>query len=282
MIVARTVAEAGSCRGAAFVPTMGALHVGHVALIRAARASGLPVALSIFVNPKQFGPSEDFERYPRPLERDFEICRAEKVEMVFVPSVEEMYPPGFATSVSVPSLSACMCGVFRPGHFDGVATVVARLFGIVRPSRAFFGWKDAQQFLIIRRMAEDLALGVELCAIETVRESDGLAVSSRNEYLSPEERARAPELFHALKKGEAAAREGARAGEISSRVKKHLAVQGFDAEYVDLRRLENLEAVDENQTAARASGPLVLAAAARLGKTRLIDNIRFGGGEVRP
>ncbi len=260
---------------------MGALHEGHAALARAAKNSGLPLVLSIFVNPTQFGPGEDFSRYPRQEEADLALCEREGVDAVFLPTAEEMYPPGFSTVVAVPELAACMCGSFRPGHFDGVATVVARFFGILEPRLAFFGWKDAQQFLIIRRMAADLDMNVTVIAVDTVREEDGLAMSSRNAYLTPNERSRAPELYRALTKGREAAMEGARAGEITRRVRKHLAVHGFETEYADLRSLETLKSVDDNQALSRVEGEVILAAAARLGATRLIDNLRWTGGEIR-
>lgn len=276
--------ELASVRGGSFVPTMGALHRGHAALIAAAKASGGPVVVSIFVNPTQFGPAEDFERYPRPIKKDLELCEVAGVDAVFTPSETVIYPPGFVTEVRVPGYSEVMCGATRPGHFNGVATVVARLLGLVRPARAYFGWKDAQQLIIIRRLAEDLALGVSIQAVETVREPDGLAVSSRNAYLSSSEREKAPALYQALRKGETAAREGARAAEIVARVRRHLRAAGLAAEYVELRRVRDLAPIPENKPPFRIVSPsegekggVLLAAAVRIGETRLIDNVRLGG-----
>ncbi len=263
---------------------MGALHRGHAALVAAAKASGHPVVVSIFVNPTQFGPAEDFERYPRPLDKDLALCEKAGVDVVFTPSETVIYPPGFVSEVRVPGYSEVMCGATRPGHFNGVATVVTRLLGLVKPARAYFGWKDAQQLIIIRRLVEDLALGVSVEAVETVREADGLAVSSRNAYLSSSEREKAPALYQALRKGEAAAREGARAAEIVARVRRHLRAAGLAAEYVELRRVRDLAPVPEDKPPFRLIAPtaidrggVLLAAAVRIGETRLIDNVRLGG-----
>lgn len=266
--------------GGSFVPTMGALHIGHTTLIDRAREAGGPVVVSIFVNPKQFGPAEDLAKYPRPIERDLALCREHGVDAVFVPGVEEMYPPGFVTEVTVPGLSDVMCGRSRPGHFTGVCTVVTRLFGLVRPRRALFGWKDAQQFLVIRRMTEDLALGVELIPVETVREADGLACSSRNMYLSPDERRRAPALQRALQHGRKLAGQGATAAEIVTAVELLVEDAGMDKDYIDLRALPGLAALVPHDVPARFASPggFLLAAAVRLGTTRLIDNVRFSGG----
>ncbi len=264
---------------------MGALHEGHRALIKAARreaddlGGGLakpPVIVSIFVNPRQFGPNEDFERYPRTEDEDLAICRSSGVDAVFFPSVEEMYPAGFSTVVSLPGLARSLCGRSRPGHFDGVATVVARLFGLLRPSRAYFGWKDAQQLILVRRMARDLALAPEIRAVETVREPDGLALSSRNRYLSPEERARASWLNRALRRGEEAAREGATAEEILRRVRSGLLAGELVEDYVELRRLADLAEIDPMRPLTRSPDhAYLLAAAVRCGSTRLIDNVRI-------
>jgi pantoate--beta-alanine ligase len=277
--ILKTALECAEFAGCHFVPTMGALHEGHRALLRMARSAERPLVVSLFVNPTQFGPSEDFSKYPRTEDEDLAMCRDEGAAAVFMPSVEEMYPPGFRAVVSVPEWNAVLCGKSRPGHFDGVTTVVARLFGLLRPAAAWFGWKDAQQLIIIRRMTRDLALGVRIEAVETVRESDGLACSSRNRYLTPDERAIAPHLYRALRKGEECAREGGRAGEIVARVQRHLAVSGLREDYVALRRIEEFAPVDPEKSLARsrsrgASGYL-LAAAARLGTTRLIDNVRI-------
>lgn len=262
---------------------MGALHAGHAALIASARGLGRPVVVSIYVNKRQFGPAEDFERYPRTLEADLATCESAGVDAVFTPTDSVVYPSGFTTTVHVGAAGMILCGASRPGHFDAVATVVARLFGLVRPVRAVFGWKDAQQFIILRKMVEDLALGVDMVGVETVREKDGLALSSRNAYLSAGERAQAPMLYKALRKGESAAREGARAAEIVARVRRHLRASGLEAEYVELRRTRDLSPVPEDKppirlggSASRAREEILLAAALRVGMTRLIDNVRFG------
>ncbi len=252
-----------------FVPTMGYLHDGHLALVRRARTENEIVVVSIFVNPLQFGPHEDYERYPRDLARDLALLAPEGVDLVFAPSVEEMYPPGFATSVVVSGpVAERLEGASRPGHFRGVATVVARLLNLVRPTRAYFGWKDAQQVLVIRRMVQDLALPVEIVPVPTVREADGLALSSRNVYLSPEERAAASAipraLFAALERFQA----GERNAEMLRRiVREALASSLVRLDYVsvsDLERFEELEVVDR---------PALLLVAAWVGTTRLIDNL---------
>ena len=233
------------------VPTMGALHAGHRALLRRARAECDEVVMSLFVNPAQFGPDEDFDRYPRDEERDHAIAAEDGVDRVFAPTVAEMYPDGFATTVSVGELGRSFEGAHRPGHFDGVATVVAKLFNLVRPDAAYFGQKDAQQLAVIRRMTADLALGVEIRAVETVREPDGLALSSRNAYLSPEERRRAPSLHRALVDRDPSLIEG-------------------DVDYLAVVDADTFAEVDPRP------GALVIGAA-RFGSTRLIDNIRIEG-----
>ena len=233
------------------VPTMGALHAGHRALLRRARAECDEVVMSLFVNPAQFGPGEDFDRYPRDEARDHAIAAEDGVDRVFAPTVAEMYPDGFATTVSVGELGRSFEGAHRPGHFDGVATVVAKLFNLVRPDAAYFGQKDAQQLAVIRRMTADLALGVEIRAVETVREPDGLALSSRNAYLSPEERRRAPSLHRALVDRDPSLIEG-------------------DVDYLAVVDADTFAEVDPRP------GALVIGAA-RFGSTRLIDNIRIEG-----
>ena len=233
------------------VPTMGALHAGHRALLRRARAECDEVVMSLFVNPAQFGPGEDFDRYPRDEERDRAIAAEEGVDRVFAPSVAEMYPQGFATTVSVGDLGAAFEGAHRPGHFDGVATVVVKLFNLVRPAAAYFGQKDAQQLAVIRRVTADLALGVEIRAVETVREDDGLALSSRNAYLSPEERRRAPSLHRAVVARDPGLVEG-------------------DLDYLAVVDADTFAEVEPRP------GALVIGAA-RFGSTRLIDNIRIEG-----
>jgi pantoate--beta-alanine ligase len=228
------------------VPTMGALHEGHLALLRAARAENDTVVMSLFVNPAQFAESGDLARYPRDEKRDLELAREAGVDVVFAPSRDEMYPPGFQTWVDVTELGSALEGKFRPGHFRGVATVVLKLFTIVRPTRAYFGQKDAQQAAVIRALIRDLALEVELRVVPTVRDADGLALSSRNVLLSPDERRRALALSRALATGdrEQALAELARAN-------------GLEIDYVEVADFD----------------PPVLAGAVRVGSTRLIDNV---------
>jgi pantoate--beta-alanine ligase len=234
------------------VPTMGALHEGHLALLRAARAENDAVVMSLFVNPAQFAESSDLARYPRDEERDLELAREAGVDVVFAPSRDEMYPPGFQTWVEVTELGSILEGRFRPGHFRGVATVVLKLFTIVHPTRAYFGQKDAQQAAVIRALIHDLALEVELRVVPTVRDADGLALSSRNELLSADERRRALALSRALttRDREQALAELARAN-------------GLDVDYVEVADFD----------------PPVLAGAVRVGSTRLIDNVVLEGDE---
>jgi len=252
-----------------FVPTMGALHAGHASLMRAARADGGFIVVSIFVNPTQFGPGEDMAKYPRPLAADLEVCRREGANLVFAPSAAEMYPAGFATTVHVAGLTEKMCGAFRPGHFDGVCTVVAKLLEIVRPDVAYFGEKDAQQLAVVRRMVADLNLPVEIRGCPLVREPDGLAMSSRNAYLSADERRRALVLSAALAEARDALRQGERAaGRIADQVRRRInAADGVNLEYVAI--------VDPDTLAdlARVEGKVLVAVAAEVGNTRLIDNV---------
>lgn len=254
----------------AFVPTMGALHAGHVALLAEGRKRGDRLALSIFVNPTQFGPNEDLARYPRDLPGDLGKAAGAGTDVAFVPEASDIYPAGFQTTVEVKELARGLDGVFRPGHFAGVATVVAKLFNIVRPDVAIFGEKDFQQLTIVRRLVADLAMGIEIVGLPTVREPDGLAMSSRNAYLSPAERTRALSLSRAL----FAARDRAAAGE---RDAKSL-VEGARAS-LDVDRFDYLELCDAITLAPvpRIDGPAVLLVAAFIGRTRLIDNVRLGG-----
>jgi pantoate--beta-alanine ligase len=239
---------------------MGALHAGHVALFEAARRVNDVAVASIFVNPAQFGEGEDFERYPRDEEADAAVAEAAGVDFVFAPSVEEMYPEGFDTWVDVEGLSAGLEGDARPGHFRGVATVCLKLFNIVRTERAYFGQKDAQQAAIVERLAEDLNLELEIRVVPTVREEDGLAVSSRNAYLSAEDRHAAAALSPALRAGEEAHGRGADALEAARAI---LAAEPrLEPEYIELARLD---------------GRVYLLAAARAGRTRLIDNVVLEG-----
>jgi pantoate--beta-alanine ligase len=258
MNVCRTIAEvraaleptrAGSI---GLVPTMGALHQGHLSLLRAARAENETLAMSLFVNAAQFADGGDLARYPRDEDRDLELARATGVDIVFAPSHEEMYPPGFQTWVDVTELGSILEGKFRPGHFRGVATVVLKLFTIVRPTRAYFGQKDAQQVEVIRTLIRDLALEVELRVLPTVRDADGLALSSRNALLSPDERQRALALSRALATGD---RERALAELAAS--------NGVEIDYVEVADFD----------------PPVLAGAVRVGSTRLIDNVVLEGEE---
>ena len=252
-----------------FVPTMGALHAGHISLIEAARRDGTFVVVSIFVNPTQFGPNEDYTRYPRDEAGDLEKCRAAGADLVFIPTVEVMYGPGAATTVHVARLTDTLCGPCRPGHFDGVATVVTKLFNIVQPDRAYFGQKDAQQLAVIRRMTRDLDFPIEIVGCPTVREPDGLAMSSRNLLLSPDERRRAPALYRAL----CAARELILRGERDAQV--ILAeMQGILAT-INPTRVDYVSIVDADslQPVTRVDRPVLIALAVRLGATRLIDNV---------
>jgi pantoate--beta-alanine ligase len=257
----------------AFVPTMGALHAGHVALLAEGRKRGDKLALSIFVNPTQFGPNEDLARYPRDLPGDLAKAAGAGTDVAFVPEAADIYPAGFQTTIEVRELSRGLDGASRPGHFAGVATVVAKLFNIVEPDVAIFGEKDFQQLAIVRRLCADLAMGIEVVGLPTVREPDGLAMSSRNAYLSPGERARSLTLSRAL----FAARDRAAAGERDAKT----LVDGARAS-LDVDRLEYLELCDAASLApiARADGPSVLLIAAFIGPTRLIDNVRMGSDDL--
>jgi len=251
------------------VPTMGALHEGHASLIRRARAETGFVVVSLFVNPTQFGPGEDFAKYPRPFAQDLETCRREGVDLVFAPAAAQMYPAGFATTVHVAGMGEKMCGAFRPGHFDGVSTAVAKLLAIVQPDAAYFGEKDAQQLAIVRRMVADLDLPVEIRGCPTVREPDGLAMSSRNAYLAPAERKRALALSAALAEARQAVLAGERDGRrLAERVRRRLeTADGVELQYaavVDPDTLDDL---------ARVADKVLVAVAAKVGGTRLIDNV---------
>lgn len=251
-----------------FVPTMGALHQGHATLMREARQNMDRLVVSIFVNPTQFGPNEDFSRYPRPLEKDLALLQEEGVDAVWLPTPELMYPTGFSTSIRVSPMNEWLCGAFRPGHFDGVATVVAKLFHQVSPDAAFFGEKDYQQLCILRRMAADLNIPVMIQGVPTVRESDGLALSSRNQYLSAEERALAPTLYRILSDTRAAIRNGANVADTLANGKAAILAAGFRrVDYLELRDAQSLSPLSHYHAPAR------LLAAAHLGTTRLIDNV---------
>ena len=254
----------------AFVPTMGALHAGHLSLLSAAREHGDSVVLSIFVNPTQFGPNEDLARYPRDLEGDLAKAESVGTDIAFVPEAKDMYPPEAQTFIEVREVSQGLCGERRPGHFVGVATVVAKLFGIVRPHAALFGEKDFQQLAVIRRMVADLYLPVEIVGRPTLREQDGLAMSSRNAYLSPADRIRALAIWQGL----SAAREQFLAGtrNATELVNTALAVMKDRVDridYVEIRDADSLRPVERVERAA------VMLAAAHVGATRLIDNLRL-------
>ena len=252
------------------VPTMGNLHRGHLALVDRARKAADYVVVSIFVNPLQFAPNEDYERYPRTLAQDRDMLAAAGVDLVFAPSMAEVFPKPLerTTRVAVPGLNDMLCGAFRPGHFVGVATVVNMLFNLVRPDLAVFGQKDYQQLLIIRRMVEDLHLPIEVLSMATVREPDGLAMSSRNAYLGDEERQRALGLYQTLCWGRDRIRDGARDyGALEQQAARRLAKAGFRPDYFAVRRAADLGPPDNHE------GPIVLLAAAWLGRARLIDNI---------
>ena len=250
----------------AIVPTMGALHAGHMALVAAARRAGARVIASIFVNPKQFGANEDLGRYPRREATDAAMLAEAGCDLLWLPGVETMYPQGFATNVGVAGVSASFDGAARPGHFDGVATVVAKLFNQVRPDVAYFGEKDWQQLQVVKRMAQDLDMGVEVIGVPTERDDDGLALSSRNIYLDADERVRAVALPRALGVAAKAIGQGDAVDEALARARATLAAAGFEVDYLDLADAETLGAPVEDR-------PRRLLVAARLGTTRLIDNL---------
>jgi pantoate--beta-alanine ligase len=260
------------------VPTMGALHAGHGALIDRARCESEFVVVTIFVNPIQFDRKEDYERYARSIDADRLFCEERGVDAIFAPTVAEMYPEPLSTFVEVPDLAQHLCGAFRPGHFRGVATVVAKLFNVVQPDAAYFGEKDAQQLAIIQRMVHDLNFPIRIVPVPTVREADGLALSSRNTRLSPEQRSAAPALFQALREGERLIA----AGERDPGVVKAAIIELLRKE--PALELEYLEVVDERmQPVTVISTDVRLAAAVWAGSTRLIDNLlcRFVSGGVR-
>ena len=251
------------------VPTMGCLHEGHLSLVRQARGDNASLVVSIFVNPTQFAPGEDYASYPRDEARDLSLLEKEGVDIVFLPSAAEMYPPGFDSYVEVAGLSRRLEGASRPGHFRGVATVVARLFDLVRPDRAYFGQKDAQQAIIISKMAAELNPGVEVITLPTVREADGLAMSSRNSYLSPEERRAATVLYRALSHARELWQKGERnAPKLRREMTAFLRKEPLaDIDYVSVADPATLEEMET------ASSPALVSLAVRIGATRLIDNI---------
>jgi len=279
MQIATTVAEMRQRRAAmkgsvGLVPTMGYLHEGHLSLVRHARGESDHVVASIFVNPTQFGPQEDYQRYPRDPERDLRLLEAEGTDVVFMPSAEEMYPDGFDTWVEVGrSLTERLEGAARPGHLRGVTTVVAKLFEIVRPQRAYFGQKDAQQLAVVRRMAADLNMGVEVVGLPTMREADGLAMSSRNAYLTREERRAAIVLWRSLCRAEELFDGGERRAEtIRQEMRAVLAKEPLaQVEYVSVADTATLQELE------RVAGAALVSLAVRMGRTRLIDNVTLAG-----
>jgi pantoate--beta-alanine ligase len=274
MQVVKTISEIRALRRklsgtVGFVPTMGFLHDGHLALVKQARMGNSAVIVSIYVNPAQFGPREDFGAYPRDLNRDLELLRGEGVDMVFVPSDDEMYPVEFSTWVDVEKVTDRLEGASRPGHFRGVATVVAKLFNIVQPTRAYFGQKDAQQVVVIKKTVADLNMNLEVVVVPTVRESDGLAMSSRNIYLGPKERPAATILFKALMLARQLRQGGEKDAEkirrqMTSLIQKEPLAQIDYVSVADAETLEELNLID---------GRAVASLAVRIGKTRLIDNM---------
>ncbi|WP_448577076.1 pantoate--beta-alanine ligase [Thermomicrobium sp.] len=280
MHLLRTIAELRTwrsqqaSRSVGFVPTMGYLHEGHLALVRRARVENETVVVSIFVNPLQFGPREDYDRYPRDLDRDQYLLEREGVDAVFAPSVSEIYPPSFSTAVVVTGpIGERLEGEARPGHFRGVATVVTRLFGLVQPQRAYFGWKDAQQVLVVQRLVQDLALPVEIVPLPTVREPDGLAMSSRNVYLSPEERVAASAIPRALFAALERFRSGERTAAAFRELVRHtLTGTPVRLEYVSVSDVETFQEVEYVER------PALLLVAAWIGTTRLIDNVLLDPG----
>ena len=278
MRVITTIAELRTARAAlqgttGLVPTMGYLHEGHLSLVRRARAENDHVITTIFVNPTQFGPSEDLTRYPRDLPRDLALLEAEKVDLVFAPDVSEMYPPGFGTFIDVGPIAAPLEGAARPGHFRGVATVVCKLFAITSPHRAYFGQKDAQQTLVIRRMTLDLNLPVEIVVCPIVREPDGLAMSSRNVYLNPEERRAATVLFRALRAVQERFAAGERNGD-ALRAAMRAVIESEPLARADYVSVADLDDLHELET---VTGRALASLAVRIGTTRLIDNCVLEG-----
>ena len=257
-------------RPVGLVPTMGALHEGHLALVRLAKQENRTLAATIFVNPTQFGPGEDLQKYPRDLEKDLDLLRNEGADLVYVPDVGDVYPPGFDSWVEVGGLGDKLEGAHRPGHFRGVATVVAKLFNLIQPDRAYFGQKDGQQTAIVRKMVKDLDFRVDVVVVPTVRNSDGLALSSRNVYLTQEQRRAAPVIYRALCASSRLWGDGGRNGdrlraEVLATLRQEPVLDGID--YVSVADAETLEELEQVQ------GRAMVSVAVRLGNTRLIDNI---------
>ncbi|MFO7538738.1 MAG: pantoate--beta-alanine ligase [Chloroflexota bacterium] len=275
MFIAKTISEVRQQRGVepdaswGLVPTMGFLHEGHLSLIRQAKAENDRVAVTIYVNPTQFGPQDDFDSYPRDLERDLDTLRQEEVDLVFTPSDKVMYPEGFETAVTVQYLTNRLEGAARPTHFQGVTTIVAKLFNLIQPRRAYFGQKDAQQTIILRRMVQDLNFNLELIICPTVREADGLALSSRNKYLNPAQRQAATVLYRALQAAQTAYDSGERRGQPLRQIMTETVTAEPLArlEYVSVAHPHTLFELDD------INGDALLSLAVRIGNTRLIDNI---------
>lgn len=254
-----------------FFPTMGALHSGHTAGMKAIKDRGMTCVTSIFVNPTQFGPGEDFAKYPRTLEADLTAARAVRVDAVWVPKAEEMYPQRFSTGIEETVFSSGLCGDFRPGHFRGVATVVVKLLQNVRPQTLVLGMKDAQQFFVLKKVCQDLDLPVEVKALPTQREADGLALSSRNRYLTLEERERAPAIHAELRRARAGLEVGDAPNKVLAQVEKNLSERGFRVQYLEIRRISDWSSAN-TQNPLPADQSYLLATASILGTTRLIDN----------
>ena len=273
--------EAGPAGTVGLVPTMGYLHEGHASLLRRSRADNGLTVLSVFVNPLQFGPNEDFDRYPRDEARDLKVAAEAGADLVFMPDVREMYPEPPRTVVSVRGMTDVLCGASRPGHFDGVTTVVSKLLHIVQPDRAYFGMKDAQQAAVVSRMAADLNMPTEIVTCPIVREPDGLAMSSRNVYLSPEERKQAVILSATLRQVPDWIAQGAPAAELKQRMRSMLSSQPLaDIDYAEVLTYPNLEPPDPAVPLRRSRLPLLVALAVRFGRTRLIDNVLIQPAEV--
>ena len=276
-VAAFRAARLGSSGSLGLVPTMGYLHRGHLALVRRAREENDLLAVSIFVNPAQFGPSEDYEAYPRDMDRDLELLRRQGVDYVFAPAVEEVYRPGHDTWIEPGDLGARLEGAHRPGHFRGVATVVAKLFNVVGPDRAYFGQKDGQQVAVVRRMVSQLDMAVDVVAVPTVREDDGLALSSRNVYLTPEQRQAAPAIFRALLAAERLWIRGERDGHVLRGAVRQILdetplIEAVD--YVSVAGTRDLAELD------RVTGPAMVSVAVRMGRARLIDNLVLDPGSL--
>jgi pantoate--beta-alanine ligase len=274
MHIIETVAEMKKVRGGlkgtlGFVPTMGYLHEGHISLVKRSREANDFTAASIFVNPTQFGPNEDFDRYPRDYPRDFRLLEKAGTDFVFLPTPQNMYPEGYKTWVEVHQVTDRLEGAIRPGHFRGVATVVNKLFNIVQPTRAYFGQKDAQQCVVIKKMVQDLDMNLEVVICPTIREADGLAMSSRNVYLSPEERAQAPVLYKALSTAHVMWAEGERDANVLRQAMVDLIRQKplGKIEYISIADAFSLQEME------KANPPAVISMAVKFGRTRLIDNL---------